>query len=90
MQVKLKTNLGTMQFPDMPYREGDVKDVPDAVGAMLVKKRWAEEVAQLRAVPPLDLKTSPPVAVEQPAAVLATETSTPDGPAVKQKPKSGK
>lgn len=90
MQVKIKTNLGTNQFPDMPYREGDVRDVPDEVGAFLVRKRWAEEVVQLKAVPPLEIKASPPVAAEQPAAVPATETSTPEVPAVKQKPKGGK
>lgn len=76
MQVKLKTNLGTNQFPEMPYREGDLKEVADGVGALLIRKGWAEEVAQLKAVPKVD--------------IAASETSTPEVPAVKPKPKGGK
>lgn len=87
MQVKIKTNLGTNQFPDMPYREGDVKDVSDSVGAMLVKRGLADEIVQLKAVPPIEVKASPPVAEQQPATELATETSTPEVPVVKQKRK---
>lgn len=77
MQVKIKTNLGTNQFPEMPYRDGDLKEVSDDVGAMLVRKGWAEEVAQVKAVPRLDIAAT-------------EETSTPEVPAVKQKPKGGK
>lgn len=83
MRVKIKTNLGTNQFPDMPYRAGDVKDVPQSVGELLVKRRLAEEIVELKAIPPVDLKAVP---ASEPEAT----TSTPEVPAVKQKPKGGK
>lgn len=83
MQVKIKTNLGTNQFPDMPYREGDVKDVPAAIGELLVKRRLAEEIVELKTVPVVDLKAVP---ASEPEATI----STPEVPAVKQKPKGGK
>jgi hypothetical protein len=84
VQVKIKTNLGTNQFPDMPYREGDVKDVPAAIGELLVKRRLAEEIVEFKAVPVVDLKAVPASEPE------ATTISTPEVPAVKQKPKGGK
>lgn len=46
MKVKLLTNLGTMEFPDTPYKDGDIHAVPKKLGEMLVKRHLAAVVEE--------------------------------------------
>lgn len=42
-----------MDYPDLPLKEDEVADVPDAVGAMLVKRGHAEVVDEPKPQPKL-------------------------------------
>lgn len=41
MQIQLTLNLGTKEFPNHPFREGDVREVPDDFGVALVARGFA-------------------------------------------------
>jgi hypothetical protein len=42
--VKLKTNLGSNDFPGMPFLEGEKREVTDDIGQKLVRLKLAEDV----------------------------------------------
>jgi hypothetical protein len=44
MHVKLLTNLGSQDFPGMPFLEGETHEVADTVGAALVRRKLALDV----------------------------------------------
>jgi hypothetical protein len=44
MLVKLTTNLGSNDFPGMPYLDGETHEVSDTVGAKLVSQSLAVEI----------------------------------------------
>jgi hypothetical protein len=46
MKVKLLANLGTMEFPDTPYKDGDIHAVPKKLGDLLVKRHLAVVVEE--------------------------------------------
>lgn len=47
MRIKCRTNLGSNDFPGMPFLEGEEHDVTDIVGAKLVTLRLADDVTPL-------------------------------------------
>jgi hypothetical protein len=63
MIVKLKTNLGSNDFPDMPFLEGEEHEVSEAAGQKLVRLKLADDVTP----PP-----KPVVAKPEPEAPKAT------------------
>lgn len=75
MLVKATVNLGTNDYPSCPLKEGEVGEVSDTAGAVMLAAGHAIDVT-----PPVVAKPSTEHAV----------TSTPEVPAVKQKPRSGK
>lgn len=50
MKIRIRTNLGSVEFPGMPWHAGDVREVDDSLGASMVAKGVAEEVAQPKTV----------------------------------------
>lgn len=65
MLVKLKTNLGSNDFPDHPFMEGEEREVSTAVGERLITLRLA-----------VDITPEPvPVPKQEPAAQVATATA---------------
>lgn len=65
MKIRLRTNLGSREFPDHPLKAGDVCDVPQKLGELLVARKLADEVKEIKAVPP------PPEIMGQTAATTS-------------------
>lgn len=71
MRIKVLTNLGTNDFPETPFKEGEEHDVTDELGGKLVRLRLAVDVT-----PPPTPKPIPVVATKQePAAVADPATA---------------
>ena len=66
MLVKLLTNLGSNDFPGMPFLDGEKHDVSDEVGAKLVRLRLATDVTP----PPKPAVKVEPIAKAEPEAEL--------------------
>lgn len=62
MKVRIRTNLGSAEFPGKPWKFGEEHDVSDDVGKSLVARGVAECIDT--AVQPA--KTEPPKAPHQP------------------------
>ena len=45
MKVKILTNLGSQDYPDCPYMEGECHEVEEALGLKLLRNRHAAAVA---------------------------------------------
>ena len=45
MKVRIKTNLGSAEFPEMPWQADEERDVADDVGARLIARGVAEDAA---------------------------------------------
>ncbi len=45
MKIRIKTNLGSAEFPEQPWKAGEVRDVTDDVGAALVARGVAVDLA---------------------------------------------
>lgn len=66
MKVKMRTNLGTVDASAIGVdakqcRDGMVTEVSDAAGQWLVKRRFADELPEIHAVPPQPMQAVPPV-----------------------------
>ena len=70
MLVQLTTNLGSNDFPDMPYLDGETREVNEFIGAKLVRLGVAINVTP---EPP-----APVVVAEAPATVAENEAPKPD------------
>ena len=46
MKVKLLANLGTIEFPATPYKDGEIHAVPKALGERLVSRHLAVVVEE--------------------------------------------
>lgn len=68
MLVKLKTNLGSNDFPGMPYLEGETHEVSESVGMQLVSLSLAIDITP----PPAPVVAAPAV-VEEVAAEPVTK-----------------
>lgn len=60
MQIKILRNLGTNEFPEMPYAEDEIRDVSESVAGVLIRRALAEPIP-LKAVPPVELKAAEPI-----------------------------
>ena len=68
MRVKMLLSLGSLEFPDCPFHEGEEHEVSDSLGAKLVSKRLASEIVAI--VPPQS-QTKPQDEVEPPPVAAA-------------------
>lgn len=76
MLVKLKTNLGSNDFPDHPFMEGEEREVSTAVGERLIALRLAVDITP--EPKPVVAQPAPipvPVPKQEPAAQVATATA---------------
>lgn len=61
----MMANLGTSEFPDSPFLDGEEHDVSDALGNQLVRRNLAEDITP----EPI------PVPTQEPAVVAASATA---------------
>lgn len=75
MKVKLIANLGTIEFPETPFKDGETHEVNTKLGEKLVKRGLAvalpEEPAAEEPMKPLK-----PAAVSKPSKQAATSEPT--------------
>ncbi len=45
MKIRIKTNLGSADFPDQPWKAGEERDVSDELGSALVARGVAVDLA---------------------------------------------
>jgi hypothetical protein len=45
MKIEILVNLGSQEFPDHPFREGEVHEVEDKIAARLIARNLAIAVA---------------------------------------------
>lgn len=67
MRIKVLANLGTSEFPDSPFKEGEEHEVSETLGSLLVRRRLADDIT-----PPDPI----PVPKQEPAAIAAPATAT--------------
>lgn len=46
MKIRIRTNLGRAEFPDMPWQCGEEHEVPETLGASLIARGVAEACQQ--------------------------------------------
>jgi hypothetical protein len=46
VKIRIRTNLGSVEFPGMPWQYGDEHEVDEAFGASLIARGVAEECPQ--------------------------------------------
>lgn len=46
MKIRIRTNLGSVEFPKMPWREGEEHEVDETLGASLIARGVAEACPQ--------------------------------------------
>lgn len=53
MKIRIRTNLGSADYPGMPWKEGDERDVEGALGASMIERGHAELILPktVKAVP---------------------------------------
>lgn len=76
MKVRILTNLGSVEFPDNRYLEGEEHEVEPSFGAQLVRRKLA-----------VDITPSPVVEVSQPVIGVATEPELKSVPEESTQPK---
>ena len=81
MRIKLLCNLGTNDFPETPFKDGEEHEVSDQLGRSLVAQRLAKDITPAAApeAEPVVVKEEPkpePVA-EKPAAPVKAEPAKP-------------
>lgn len=69
MIVKLLTNLGSMEFPGHPYREGEEHEVEQPFGERLVKRKLAMDITP----PPPPVAVVEPVVEDVPQVIAAVD-----------------
>lgn len=52
MKIRIRTNLGSVEFPGMPWQCGEVREVHDTLGASLIARGVAENAPQPEAPRP--------------------------------------
>lgn len=58
MNVKILTNLGSQDYPDCPYLEGECHDVSEVLGLRLVRNKHAVAIAAEETPAPKPAKAS--------------------------------
>lgn len=71
MRVKLLTNLGSNDFPDHPFMDGEEYDVSAELGAKLLALRLAVDVTP----EPVPVPKQEPAAIAAPATAPKFKTS---------------
>lgn len=61
MRIKVTTNLGTNEFPDSPFLDGEEHDVNERLGELLVRRNLAVEITPLPKPIPVIPKQEPAV-----------------------------
>lgn len=51
MKIRIRTSMGSVEFPGMPWQCGDEREVDEALGASLVARGVAEECQQPESPP---------------------------------------
>jgi hypothetical protein len=52
LKVRIRTNLGRVEYPDMPWQCGEVHEVSETLGASLIARGVAELCSQPEAPQP--------------------------------------
>jgi len=68
MRIQVTTNLGTNEFPDSPFLDGEEHDVNERLGELLVRRNLAVDIT-----PPS--KPIPVIPKQEPAGETAPATA---------------
>lgn len=76
MKVQLICNLGSIEFPDTPYKDGEIRDVQDKLGEKLVKRGLAVALPEEKTVEAEPEKPAPVKAVKKAADINTVSSAT--------------
>ncbi len=84
MKIRIKTNLGTRDFPGKPWLAGEEHEVDDSVGALLVSRGVAEDLSPVTTeiVAPIQKTERPQKHGKQRGVSDKPSIATPQPPAV--------
>jgi hypothetical protein len=93
MRIKVLTNLGTNDFPESPFKDGEEHEVNDELGSKLIRLRLAVDitpppapkVVAVKAVEPPLPAPIPVVAPKQEPAVVTASATAPKFKTSKEK-----
>lgn len=78
MKVRILTNLGSQDYPDCPYLEGETHNVGEALAAKLIANRHAVKIDEPKPEPaPVIAKLETPEPTAPKAVAPTAKTKTP-------------